>query len=792
MKNKFSVLFILILSVFVLIGCSKTTTENQTTNIVTTTSLTTTENQTTETPTIPTTMTTTSNITTLTISETPTTQPIYYTVTFMQDDIILKQETVEEGTSATPPTNTDKPSTLEFSYTFNGWDQNFTNVHSDLVVNAIYIETAILYNVTFYDYDGETIIEIVQVQYNASATPPANIETRSDEIYTYTFDTWIGDYSNITEDTAIYSPYTRTYTTTGDYEHSDFYNLVASTFNIEDETNIENNIIYLTEIFEAESEEEAYRIFNILTFNYDQLTEFNDITEFKDIFLNLEEGFLTDERLIDILFNYLKHPNSYFVGLSDLEFSWYNEVILNQTTYQDQYSIIKANQVLVLNDLEQAISQLDESLRTDAWDYFHAKINLYSTEKDKFNYFDYLKTYIGNDVYNLNTAIWNIIDQANIDPALYDFYVWQYNSICNSHPLYLDKIEIFYDKMELYYNANQVYIPLDEIINTNSAYESFITTSNSLYSTYIQLVNSYFLIKDDLDYWYMQLQGINAAMEYLDLAREILTNTENQELYKEALLIIIDDIQNMVLNANDINFEELSDLVSYIVNNQDMYGFLDTITLFESITSNGLFSIIQGISDVLDLRYETITPEEWTLLDEAIYYLSVDYANTLEEYEYDLEQAIIDTYIKATNYFLYFDVLVTEIHTLLDSITIDEIEKFETLVVNQDIYTQNEYTIELAKLIYDIYFDCNVDVHLFVDSYIYLNYFQVDVNVGFDQIMIIANSTLLRMEEFFLDAEYISNTDPSELQESTLIKFYEDFHNWYHDFLYSYMFYQQK
>ena len=160
------------------------------------------------------------------------------------------------------------------------------------------------------------------------------------------------------------------------------------------------------------------------------MTEFNDITEFKDIFLNLEEGFLTDERLIDILFNYLKHPNSYFVGLSDLEFDWYNEVILNKNNYQDQYSIIKADQVVVLNDLEQAISQLDEGLRTDAWDYFHAKINLYSTEKDKFNYFDYLKGYIGNDVYDLNTAIWNIIDQANIDPALYDFYVWQYNSIC--------------------------------------------------------------------------------------------------------------------------------------------------------------------------------------------------------------------------------------------------------------------------------------------------------------------------------------------------------------------------
>lgn len=786
MKNKsfLSILFVIV--ALLLVGCSKTTTELQTTDSITTTST----QQTTNVPTTenPTTLYTTT-ITTAPVTEAPTTQVLYFTVTFMVDDVIIKQESVLHGTSATPPDDPQKESTLQYSYTFNGWDANYTYVQSDLVINATFIETPILYDVTFYDYDGLTVISTVQVTYNSSATPPEDIETRTDEIYTYTFNSWVGDYTNITENTEIYSSYTRTYTTSGDYLHSDFYDLVASTFDIENETNIENNITYLTQVFEADSEEEAYRIFNILVFNYDQLTEFNNFEEFKDIFSNLESGFLTDEKLVEIIFNYLKSPDSYFIGLSDLEFTWYNDVVLNYNNFQDQYMVIRDAQNQIEYDLSLAVELLEENLRSDAFNYFYAKVTLYSTEKDKFNYFDYLKTYIGNDVYDLNTAIWNILDQANIDPALYDFYVWQYNSICNSHPLYLDKIETFRDKMTAYYNANQAYVPLEAAITSNSLYDDFITSANSLYSTYIQSVNSYFLIKDDLEYWQLQMNGINASMEYLDLARDILTSTENEELYKEALLIIIDDIQFMILNADNVDFTELSNLVTYIVNNQDMYGYLDTTTLFEVITKEGLLNTIQSISKVLDLRYQTITPEDWTILDDAIYNLSIDYANTLESYEFDLQQEINTTYSKATNYFIYFDLLVNELHTFINSITMDEIEKFETLVVNQNLYTQNEYTIELAKLIHDIYCDSNLDLNNFVDSYIYINFFQVDVHVEFSSLETIENNMLFRMQEFLVIAQYIADTDPSLVSEATLLEFYNDFWDWYHDFLFSYNFY---
>ena len=58
----------------------------------------------------------------------------YYIVKFVDwDDTILKKQTVEKGQNATAP---EDP--IRSGYTFKGWDKEFTNVQSDLVVKAVY------------------------------------------------------------------------------------------------------------------------------------------------------------------------------------------------------------------------------------------------------------------------------------------------------------------------------------------------------------------------------------------------------------------------------------------------------------------------------------------------------------------------------------------------------------------------------------------------------------------------------------------------------------------------------
>lgn len=71
------------------------------------------------------------------------TQPKTYTVVWKDGDgKVLKTETVEEGASATPPEGTPtKTPTKDYTYTFEGWDQDYSNVSKDMVILAWFYST---------------------------------------------------------------------------------------------------------------------------------------------------------------------------------------------------------------------------------------------------------------------------------------------------------------------------------------------------------------------------------------------------------------------------------------------------------------------------------------------------------------------------------------------------------------------------------------------------------------------------------------------------------------------------
>lgn len=72
-----------------------------------------------------------------------TLQPKMYTVVWKDGDgNVLKTESVEEGKSATPPEGTPaKTPTDKYTYTFEGWDQDYTNVTKDMVILAWFYST---------------------------------------------------------------------------------------------------------------------------------------------------------------------------------------------------------------------------------------------------------------------------------------------------------------------------------------------------------------------------------------------------------------------------------------------------------------------------------------------------------------------------------------------------------------------------------------------------------------------------------------------------------------------------
>ncbi len=116
-----------------------------------------------------------------------------YTVTFEDwDETILKTETVNHGSNATPPANPSRT-----GYTFREWSGSYSNVQAAATIVAQYdINT---FTVTF-QYTNGTVIATQTVNYQASATPPANPAPIEPDTVFYR---WDGSYSSITEDTTV-------------------------------------------------------------------------------------------------------------------------------------------------------------------------------------------------------------------------------------------------------------------------------------------------------------------------------------------------------------------------------------------------------------------------------------------------------------------------------------------------------------------------------------------------------------------------------------------------------------
>jgi len=133
-----------------------------------------------------------------------------YQVTFKNwDGTVLKTEAVKQGSAATAPQSPGRPADAQYTYTFSGWDTDFSNIQADTVVTATYSKTVNKYTVTFKNWDG-AVLSTQQIEYGKSATAPANPTKAADAQYTYTFKAWDKAYTNITGDTVVTATYTQT------------------------------------------------------------------------------------------------------------------------------------------------------------------------------------------------------------------------------------------------------------------------------------------------------------------------------------------------------------------------------------------------------------------------------------------------------------------------------------------------------------------------------------------------------------------------------------------------------
>ena len=106
---------------------------------------------------------------------------------------LIKKEYVHPGNNATAPANPPRD-----GWEFIGWDVDFTKVEKDITVTAQYTK---LHTVRFTDWN-ETVLMTEIVTHGSNATAPAD-PVRSG----YTFDRWLGEFTNVTKDTTVKASY---------------------------------------------------------------------------------------------------------------------------------------------------------------------------------------------------------------------------------------------------------------------------------------------------------------------------------------------------------------------------------------------------------------------------------------------------------------------------------------------------------------------------------------------------------------------------------------------------------
>ena len=94
-----------------------------------------------------------------------------YTYKFIVEGTIVKEETLEYGSTISYPEDPEKEGNLEYSYTFTGWDNDATTLLKDEVFNAVFESSKNTYTYKFVD-DNNKVIKEETLEYGSTISYP--------------------------------------------------------------------------------------------------------------------------------------------------------------------------------------------------------------------------------------------------------------------------------------------------------------------------------------------------------------------------------------------------------------------------------------------------------------------------------------------------------------------------------------------------------------------------------------------------------------------------------------------
>ena len=140
-----------------------------------------------------------------------------YTVTFVDEDGTTVLKAATEYTYGTPaasivkPDDPTKQATAQYTYTFAGWSPEIADVTANAIYTATYSSTVNTYTVTWLDENDSVLEKDTNVAYGATPSYDGETPTKTaDAQYTYEFDKWTPDITNVTGDATYKATYKST------------------------------------------------------------------------------------------------------------------------------------------------------------------------------------------------------------------------------------------------------------------------------------------------------------------------------------------------------------------------------------------------------------------------------------------------------------------------------------------------------------------------------------------------------------------------------------------------------
>ena len=123
--------------------------------------------------------------------------PASFAVSFVNDDgtVLQKSDVLYGDTAAYTGATPTKASSVQYDYTFAGWDKAFSEVTEAVTYTATYTSAVRSYQITFKN--GDTVVSAQTVAFGAMPTVPDAIDKAADAEYTYTWAGWADDKGDI-------------------------------------------------------------------------------------------------------------------------------------------------------------------------------------------------------------------------------------------------------------------------------------------------------------------------------------------------------------------------------------------------------------------------------------------------------------------------------------------------------------------------------------------------------------------------------------------------------------------